>query len=437
MVRFTIAPIRVPAASINLTLPWFTGKGPLALYAHVRSVTTQGASAWSHPFSFDMRWENAPTPQSARPGLIRWSARRRSDDVPGVARRPWPDPLLNRTISTHTNVADLREPYTFHVDDDWWATVEWRVRAIRQVVGAIPNGLPAVSYGPWSPIYASTNPGWSSGKIRLGVVVSDRISSGRKLAPAHYLMPALTWTGDQSLEGGSYRLFRVYIATDRDCVNIVFRGAVVGGPAYAPRLKSLLKLPASQEEIDAAQYDYLPLATSEGVKAFMADTTPVRQLSLRTGSISPISTSRPPATSGRSCRSVSRSTTPAPSSTTTSRSHKTPVKPAASAYSERTRSRHRRRAEARTYSGLTPKGRLLQQAGARPTVFCDTARRMAPGRREPRSTRSSGRAPPYPWRKHGSKRTRSQPRAYFSLSGRASGTTASAVSTPRRWGTPR
>ena len=54
MVRFTIAPIRVPAASINLTLPWFTGKSPFALYAHVRSVTTQGASAWSHPYSFDL-----------------------------------------------------------------------------------------------------------------------------------------------------------------------------------------------------------------------------------------------------------------------------------------------------------------------------------------------------------------------------------------------
>jgi hypothetical protein len=273
-VRFTIPPIRVPATSINLTLPWFTGKGPFALYAHVRSVTTQGASAWSHPYSFDMRWENGPTPQSARPGLVRWTP------VEGATMyQVWlggrgPTHFPNRIISTHTNVADLRDAYTFHLDESWWRTVEWRVRAIRQVVGAIPNGLPAVSYGPWSPIYATTNPGWTSGKIRLGAAVSDRISSGG-LAPAHYLMPALTWTGDQSLEGNSYRLFRVYIATDRDCVNIVFRGAVVGGPAWAPRLKSLLKLPASQDDIDAAQFSYLPLATSEGAKATMADNTPV------------------------------------------------------------------------------------------------------------------------------------------------------------------
>ena len=34
----------------------------------------------------------------------------------------------------------------------------WRVRAVRQLYGAFPNGLPTVSYGPWSPVYTSTNP---------------------------------------------------------------------------------------------------------------------------------------------------------------------------------------------------------------------------------------------------------------------------------------
>src|SRR6185312_15872039 len=39
-VTHTVAPIRIPAVSIDLTLPWITGRGGYALYARVRSVTT-------------------------------------------------------------------------------------------------------------------------------------------------------------------------------------------------------------------------------------------------------------------------------------------------------------------------------------------------------------------------------------------------------------
>jgi hypothetical protein len=402
MVRETIAPIKVPAASINLTLPWFTGKNPFALYAHVRSVTTQGASGWSHPYSFDMRWENTPTPQSGRPGLVRWTP------VEGATMyQVWlggrgPTHFPNRIIGTHTNVVDLRDPYTFHLDDNWWRTVEWRVRAIRQVVGAIPNGLPAVSYGPWSPIYATTNPGWSSGKIRLGAAVSDRISSGP--APAHYLMPALTWTGDQSLEGDSYRLFRVYIATDRDCVNIVFRGAIVGGPAWAPRLQSLLKLPGSQEEIDAAQYAYLPLAASEGVKATMADNTPVTATETANRIDLP----------DLDLETTRYFWTVVPVGVTVDDSgaftYSDVEIPQDACQAGRVSVFGKDSQPAQTtgggpyVSGLTPNGRLLQQAGSRPTVFATplVAWRPVVGATE-YEVQWSRTA--YPWRKRGSKRT--------------------------------
>ena len=40
---------------------------------------------------------------------------------------------------------------------------------------------------------------------------------------------------------------RVYAATDRDCVNVVFRSSVVGGPAFAPRMSGPLKLPTTQD----------------------------------------------------------------------------------------------------------------------------------------------------------------------------------------------
>ena len=402
MVRTTIAPIKVPAASIDLTLPWFTGKNGFALYAHVRSVTTQGASAWSTPYSFDMHWESTPIPLSGRPGLVRWRP------VDGATMyQVWlggrgPTHLPNRIVSTHTNVVDLRDLYTFHLDDAWWRTVEWRVRAIRQVVGAIPNGLPAVSYGPWSQIYATTNPGWSAGRIRLGGTVSDRVSAGA--APAHYLMPALTWTGDQSLEGGSYRLFRVYIATDRDCVNIVFRGSVVGGPAYAPRLAGLLKLPANQAEIDAAQYGLLPLATGEGVQGSMADTTPVVATEasnhvdlpdLDLGTTRYFWTVVPVGVSVDDAGTFVYSDVELPQDACQAGRVGVFGKDSQPA----------RTAGSGPYvSGLTPKGRLLQQAGSRPTVFATPLVAWHPAvgatEYEVQWSRTS-----YPWRKRGAKRT--------------------------------
>ena len=168
-VTYTIAPIRIPAVSVNLTLPWINGKLGYALYAHVRSVTTQGASPWSSPFGFDMRWESTPIPMTARPGLVRWS-----------------------TIDGATGYE------------------------------------PAVSYGPWTSVHATTNPTWSSGKIRLDAAISDEVSTG--VAPPHELMPAVTWTGDQSLDGHSLRLFRVYAFTGHDCVNVVLRARSSGAP---------------------------------------------------------------------------------------------------------------------------------------------------------------------------------------------------------------
>ena len=272
-VKQVVAPIRIPAVSVNLTLPWFTGKDPYALYAHVRSVTTTGTSAWSTPFGFDVRWEETPVPQVARPGLVRWTP---VDGATGY--EVWfggqgPSGYINKIVQTHTNVADERDLYTFHLEEGWWRTVQWRVRAMRSVVGALPNGLPAVSYGPWTGVFDVPNPTWASGKIRLGAALSESVSTGS--APSHELMPALTFTGDEALDGRTFRLFRAYAFTDRDCVNVVFKGSVVGSPAFAPRVNGPLKLPRSQEELDKALAGVLPSAKTETAKTFTADTFPL------------------------------------------------------------------------------------------------------------------------------------------------------------------
>ena len=270
-IKQVIPAIRIPAVSVNLTLPWFNENGPTALYAHVRSVTTGGASGWSSPFAFDMRWESTPIPLVARPGLVRWTPIEGATGYEVWYGGRGPSGFLNKIVQTHTNVADERDVFTFHLDEAWWRTVEWRVRAVRQVVGALPNGLPAVSYGPWSKVYATTNPAWSSGKIKLSAAVSDRTSTG--VAPPHELMPALTWTGDQALDGTTFRLFRAYVFSDRGCVNVVFRGSVVGSPAFAPRINGPLKLPKGQSDLDDALVKILPNDKNEGSKTtFSADT---------------------------------------------------------------------------------------------------------------------------------------------------------------------
>ena len=58
-------------------------------------------------------------------------------------------------------------------------------------------------------------------------------------------------------------------------MNVVFRGSVVGGPAYAPRVSGPLKLPTNQEELDVALAGVLPSAKSETAKTYMADGTPM------------------------------------------------------------------------------------------------------------------------------------------------------------------
>jgi hypothetical protein len=261
-----VRPLRVPAVAVDVALPWFTGQ-PYALYAHVRAVTPKGPTKWSRSFAFNMRWPSIPEPLPTQPGLVRWSP------VQGATGyQVW---LLDvgKVFSSSTNVADQREYFTFHPSAAWTSTVRWRVRAVRSLYGSIPNGLPAVSYGPWSGVFTSLNsPFAGSGPLALTTSISDKVSdpSSQK---SHELMPAFTW------RGGSTGLYRVYITTDRDCVNVVYRSSVVGSPAYAPRTTGPNKLPGSFQDIvkvaAAAPGDVkngvLPSSNDEGVPTYSRD----------------------------------------------------------------------------------------------------------------------------------------------------------------------
>jgi hypothetical protein len=229
-----------------------------------------------------MRWPSVPAPMKTQAGLVRWSP------VAGANGYQVWYPEIGKSFSTHTNVADLREFFTFHrADSGWWSTAKWRVRAVRRVFGTIPNGLPAVSYGPWSPLYTARTTSVASGKLRVTAALSDRMSTPRQ-SSAHELMPGLVFTGDTGLDGQQYGLFRAYASTDRDCVNVVFRGSVVGSPAFAPRTTGPLALPSDPGPYASAspKSKVPPDGGSEGT-TFGADWRPVVASETRGGTGAP------------------------------------------------------------------------------------------------------------------------------------------------------
>ena len=279
----TLKQLRSPALALDIALPWITGE-PYGLYARVRAVLRQGATRWSDPFGFNVRWSGVPEPQADAPGLIRWTP------LDGAtAYEVWIAGAKRITVTT-TNVVDLRDLYTFHQTPEWTRTVHWRVRALREVYGKIANGLPATTHGPWSPIYRSTNPDFvSGGPLTLSMTLSDSRTT-EDGGTLHRLMPAFTWSGTSGMTSGVFwpttpELWRVYVATDRDCVNIVFRGGVVGSPAYAPRATGGLKMPHDEKSVADARLTTLDAGQDgEALATDGESLTPSEQVTTSSGS---------------------------------------------------------------------------------------------------------------------------------------------------------
>jgi hypothetical protein len=252
--------LTTPVAAPPIILPWITGS-PHALYARVRATTATDVSPWSNAFGFDVTPPAPPTPLPGEPGLLRWTPVDGADSY-----QVWlVDVLGGKKETVRTNVLDEREFYTFHQSAQWIGKVRWRVRASRSNASGGPaNGLPAVTYGAWSPIYSTSNPAAAGGPIKLVYTVSDVVSDGSANSPAHRLMPGFTWTGNQSLSGTAAELFRVYVFTDSQCLNLVYASAVVGSPAYAPRPGGPLSLPQDPNGIANARGTYLKDGSESG-----------------------------------------------------------------------------------------------------------------------------------------------------------------------------
>jgi hypothetical protein len=254
-VLFNYPRLTIPAVSISHQLPWMTGL-PYALWAHVRWVSSDGKqiTPWSAPFGFNMRWSDADFPQQlpAPEGMVRWKP------IEGATRYEVLYPDINPPLSfqTTTNVADEREFFTLHQNTVNWSSVRWRVRAIRYIddTDVLKNGLPRVSYGPWSPTFVSVNPPFSLGTLAPTDTVSDVWVKKGQVAQPHELSPGFAWAPSSpvltSVGAFGSSLYRVYVFTDDHCVNQVFTGSVVGSPAFAPRvIGGPLGLPQSAKSL--------------------------------------------------------------------------------------------------------------------------------------------------------------------------------------------
>jgi hypothetical protein len=129
---------------------------------------------------------------------------------------------------------------------------------VRSLYGSIPSGLPTVTYGPWSPLYTTTNPALADGVVAPALTIADRTTSSAAAPQQHELTPAFSFTGTRSAGTNvAHELYRVYVFSDADCVNVVHRGAVVGSPAYVPRTTGPLTLPVTPIEVTRARSGYL------------------------------------------------------------------------------------------------------------------------------------------------------------------------------------
>ena len=244
-----------PVASIQVQVPWMTGN-PYALWVRVRALSGTRTSQWSVPFGFNTRWRNVPERRSSPDGLIRWSP---VDGATGYEVLYLGVPGgFNVHFSTITNVADEREWWSFH--EGMAANVKWRVRAVRVVKStALPNGVPIAKYGPYSPVYTTRTSGSYTDGAIAGISASSDVDSTAASVHPHQLTPGFAWKGSGfKSDGTPAGLWRVYVFSDKQCVNPVMVGSVTGSPAWAPRDAAPLKTPGTVKDlIDAVDGKYL------------------------------------------------------------------------------------------------------------------------------------------------------------------------------------
>lgn len=244
--------LKTPYTSVPVTLPWTTGH-PYSLFARVRANKLakkhRFSTYWSSAFGFNVRWTQIPAKLSAPNGLLRWTP------IDGASAYEVLElgsdyTSFEKAYYVSTNVADMRDWFTFHQSSSWVGSAYWRVRAVRIAYGTLENGQTVAVHGPWSPVFKTVATTPSTSNIALTGTSSDVTGTVSKPA-AHRLMPGFSWTGNAAW-GTPYSLYRAYVFSDSDCVEPVLTGSIVGSPAWVPRLSAPLELPESLDAVGEA-----------------------------------------------------------------------------------------------------------------------------------------------------------------------------------------
>ena len=165
--------------------PVVHGQAVRALRARPRRHA-RGATAWSKPFGFNVRWEDTRF-RRREPGLVRWTP------VEGATAYDVWYPVRRQG---HQDAHERRRPARA-------VLVPPRGQLVADRSLARPPGAAGRRSPPQRPVlpsrtgrgapYATPNPVWSTGKLHVGSAVSD-VSTGSR--PPHQLMPAMTFGGD-------------------------------------------------------------------------------------------------------------------------------------------------------------------------------------------------------------------------------------------------
>jgi hypothetical protein len=204
--------------------------------------------------------------RDAPTGLIRWTP------IAGATAYEVWYTEIGVKFRTLTNVADEREFWTLHPSAA--STIRWRVRAIRYVSNAsLPNTLPVVSYGPYSPVYTTTNLTTTA----ANAPIKGNTVSGTSSGSSNQLMAGFSWTGNKLASHIAYPngLWRVYIFSDKSCVNSVTVGSIVGGAAWAPRWAQPMALPVTGVDLDTFAKGGSPYNYAAQANVWAFDLTPI------------------------------------------------------------------------------------------------------------------------------------------------------------------
>ena len=170
-------------------------------------------------------------------------------------------------FTTRSNMADEREYYDFH-NSAAWTGVGPLARAPDAL--ALRRGRQRAARGflrALEPRLHELNPPFSPGPMQTLATVSNAGVADASTMATHNITPAFVYGGNTSIWGTTSELYRVAVFTDEDCLNPVFRGAMVGSPAYVPREIGPLAMPVDVNGLTDARGHFLKFGSEPDSKS--------------------------------------------------------------------------------------------------------------------------------------------------------------------------